>query len=255
MTMYLNDIIAHKRREVPALKLPDMERTRPVRDPARSLRKRPLIAEIKKCSPSRGELALSDDITNRALAYERGGAGAVSVLTDGRFFRGSYLDLAGISRSAGLPVLCKDFILAEVQVDSAYLHGADFILLIAAVLNVRELMILTRRARRYSMKVLYEIHDADEMKKIKGLDPELVGVNSRNLTTFEIDYEKAARTISSLRGDFLRVAESGIETPEDMNFFRRAGADAFLVGTALMTAGDPEEKVREFCHTLEAPCS
>lgn len=255
MTTYLNEIIAQKRMEIPALKLPDTERTRPVRDPVRSLRERPLIAEIKKCSPSRGEFALSDDIAGRALAYERGGAGAVSVLTDGRFFRGSFHDLAGISRSGALPVLCKDFILSEVQVDSAYLHGADFILLIAAVLNVRELMILTRRARRYSMKVLYEIHDAEEMKKIRGLDPEMVGVNSRDLRTFAIDREKAARTIAALKGEFLKVAESGIETPGDMTFFRRAGADAFLVGTALMTAGDPEKLVSEFCRALEAPCS
>ena len=120
-----------------------------------------------------------------------------------------------------LPLLCKDFIISEVQVDNAYLHGADFILLIASILNVRELMILTRRARRYSMKVLYELHEADEFEKIKTLDPEMVGVNSRDLATFAIDKKKAMKTIASLPGDFMTIAESGIETPEDITEFQR----------------------------------
>ncbi|TFH38878.1 MAG: indole-3-glycerol-phosphate synthase, partial [Chrysiogenales bacterium] len=243
------------RKELQSLKLPDLSRTRPVIDPVRSLRERPIIAEIKKSSPSRGTINASGDIASRALAYERGGAGAISVLTDSRFFHGSFDSLSIISGSAGVPILCKDFILGEVQIDNAYLHGADFILLIVAVLNVRELLILSSRARRYSMKVLYEIHNVDEFRKIRPLDPEMVGVNSRDLTTFAIDRERAAVTIASLRGEFLKVAESGIESPKHVAHYRSAGADAFLIGTALMTAEYPEGRIRAFHRALGAPCS
>jgi indole-3-glycerol phosphate synthase len=160
--MYLSEIIDHKREEIKSLKLIERPRYRPVMDPVRSLRRNPFIAEIKKASPSRGDINSGVDITRQARAYEQGGAGAVSVLTDTRFFQGSYDYLADLSRDIRLPLLCKDFILSEVQVDNAYHHGADFILLIAAILNVRELMILTRRAARYRMKVLYELHDISE---------------------------------------------------------------------------------------------
>ena len=111
----------------------------------------------------------------------------MSVLTDSRYFHGSYDYLTELSSGVKLPLLCKDFILSEVQIDNAYMHGADFILLIASILNVRELRILSARAGRYSMKVLYELHDGDEFDKIKNLDPELVGVNSRDLKSFSIN--------------------------------------------------------------------
>ena len=144
----------------------------------------------------------------------------MSVLTDSRYFHGSFNYLTELSGSVKLPLLCKDFILSEVQIDNAFAHGADFILLIASILNIRELRILSARAGRYSMKVLYELHDRDEFEKIQDLDPELVGVNSRDLKSFSIDKKRAVETIRSLNGDFLIIAESGIETPERRQEFQ-----------------------------------
>jgi indole-3-glycerol phosphate synthase len=253
--MYLEKIIEHKRQEVKSMRPAEGERHRPVRDPLASLRERPFIAEIKKASPSRGEINAGADITERAGEYQRGGAGAVSVLTDGRYFRGSFTDLGAVSRTCDLPILCKDFIVSEAQIDQAYCHGADFILLIAAALNARELRILSRRAVRYSLKVLYELHDAGEFEKIRGHDLELVGINARNLATFAIDRDRAQATMASVTGSFLKVAESGIETAADVRAFRDAGADAFLIGTALMTAARPSLKLAEFYTALESPCS
>jgi indole-3-glycerol phosphate synthase len=253
--MYLSDILEYKREEIKTLKRGGFNRVRPVMDPVAYLRMKPFIAEIKKASPSRGDINTSEDIISRARLYEAGGAGAVSVLTDRRYFKGSFDFLTRISENVKVPLLCKDFIISEVQVDNAYLHGADFILLIASILNIREMMILSRRARRYSMKVLFELHEAEEFEKIKNLDPEMVGVNSRDLATFGIDRKKAMKTIASLPGDFIKIAESGIETPADIINFRKAGADAFLIGTSLMTAEDPVGKLREFYIALGESCS
>jgi indole-3-glycerol phosphate synthase len=253
--MHLNEIIEHKRREIKTLRPGAVGRLRPVKDPLAVLRERPFIAEIKKASPSRGVIDSAADIVARADEYERGGAGAVSVLTDNRYFMGSFNDLSEISGTCGLPLLCKDFIISEAQVDQAYCHGADFILLIAAALNVREIRILSRRAARYSMKVLYELHDEDEFEKIRHNDLELVGVNSRNLKTFAIDKDRAAATLRAVNGDFTRVAESGIETAEDVRRMRSAGADAFLIGTALMIAESPARTLAEFYDALRPPCS
>jgi indole-3-glycerol phosphate synthase len=253
--MYLKEIIEHKRSEIKNLVPAEQNRQRPVIDPLPHLRAKPFIAEIKKASPSRGMINRDVDIMDHARIYERGGAGAVSVLTDSRYFQGSFGFLTEVSKAVNIPLLCKDFILSEVQLDNAFAHGADFILLIASILNVRELRILARRAQRYSMKVLYEIHDGDEFEKIRSLDLEMVGVNSRDLGTFTINREKAMTTIGSLNGDFMKIAESGIETGEDIITFRKAGADAFLVGTALMIADDPVEKLKEFYSALVDPCS
>ncbi|OHD65004.1 MAG: hypothetical protein A2176_04440 [Spirochaetes bacterium RBG_13_51_14] len=253
--MYLNDIVKHKREEIKGLRLPDISRYRPVMNPLEHLRHRPFIAEIKKASPSHGDINRGADIILLSRQYERGGAGAVSVLTDSRYFHGGFGDLSDISRAVGIPLLCKDFILSEVQVESAFLHGADFILLIAAVLNEHELKTLSRRAARYSMKVLFELHAPEEFDKIRQCDPELVGVNSRDLASFTISKTKAMETLRALRGDFITVAESGIDTGEDIVQFKRAGAGAFLIGTALMTADDPVGKLREFYGALERACS
>ncbi|MBP7735024.1 MAG: indole-3-glycerol-phosphate synthase [Spirochaetes bacterium] len=253
--MYLNEIIEHKRNEIKGLIPSAQSRTRAVLDPLDHLREKPFICEIKKASPSRGAINQAVDIVGQARLYERGGAGAVSVLTDARYFQGSYGFLTEIAGAVKTPLLCKDFIISEIQIDNAFAHGADFILLIASILNVRELYFLTRRAHHYSMKVLYEIHEAEEFRKIKALDPEMVGVNSRDLKTFAINKEKAMGTIGSLNGDFMKIAESGIETADDIIRFRKAGADAYLIGTALMTAGDPAAKLKEFHNALVRPCS
>lgn len=255
MYVYLQEIIKYKREEIKSLKLADRSRNRPPLDPVAYLRNKPFIAEIKKASPSLGDINTDADVVYRARSYEQGGAGAISVLTDSRFFRGDFCHLADISQAVSLPLLCKDFILSEVQIENAYLHGADVILLIAAILTAGELKLLAGKAAACGISVLYEIHRADEFEKIKALDPGLVGVNSRDLTTFKIDTNGALRTISSLKGDFLKTAESGIESARDVLKYRKAGADAFLVGTALMQASDPVAKLKEFRGALEGQCS
>jgi indole-3-glycerol phosphate synthase len=252
--MYLKEIIDHKREEIKTMKPADKNRYRPVKNPLDYLTDRPFIAEIKKASPSHGDIKRGVDIKGQGRLYEQGGAGAVSVLTESRYFHGSFDYLTELSSSVNLPLLCKDFILSEVQIDNAYMYGADFILLIASILNVRELRILSARAGRYSMKILYELHERDEFEKIKNLDPELVGVNSRDLKSFSINKKKAMETISALNGDFLKIAESGIETQDDIRNFKRAGADAFLIGTALMTADNPMDMLKKFYSALETTC-
>jgi indole-3-glycerol phosphate synthase len=253
--MYLQEIIKHKKEEVKTLKVADVARSRPVLNPLDYLRERPVIAEIKKASPSRGDISPGADIVGQARLYEEGGAGAISVLTDSRFFKGSYVDLADISRQARVPLLCKDFIICEVQIENAFLHGADFILLIAAALSAEELARLSARAAGFGMRVLYEVHEIGEIEKIKSLDPELVGVNARDLASFLIEKDKAMETIRSLKGDFFKVAESGIETAGDIIDFKRAGADAFLIGTALMKSADPKARLAQFRAALEGQCS
>ncbi len=253
--MYLNEILEHKQNEINGLVPSTRSRTRTVIDPLDHLREKPFICEIKKASPSRGAINRGVDIVGQASLYERGGAGAVSVLTDARYFQGSFEYLTEVSKEVRIPLLCKDFIISEAQIDNAFAHGADFILLIASILTAGDLRLLTERARRHSMKVLYEIHEGEEFEKIRALDPEMVGVNSRDLKTFAINKEKAMTTIHSLRGDFMKIAESGIETADDIMNFRKAGADAFLIGTALMTADDPAARLKEFYTALAQPCS
>ncbi len=247
MGTYLDKIIHAKRKEVENLSLLERERKRKLFDPVKSLGEKPFITEIKKASPSMGDIKTDVDIVLQAVSYRDSGAGAISVLTDTGFFKGSIEDIASVAREVALPLLCKDFIISEVQVENAYRAGADFILLIAAVLDENELKGLTAAAQSYGLKVLYEIHGSEEFKKFEKLSPELVGVNSRDLKTFSIEKGKAAEVIGGLKkqGGFLVVAESGIENSGDVKMFRDAGADAFLVGTVLMKSADPSEKLRE----------
>jgi indole-3-glycerol phosphate synthase len=252
---YLQEIVQYKRDEIKTLKLADRKREKPLFDSVEHLRKKPFIAEVKKASPSLGDINLGADVVGQARSYEEGGAGAVSVLTDARFFKGSLDYLSDISRAVRLPLLCKDFILSELQVENAYLYGADFILLIAAILSEGEIRLLSQKARDLNMEVLYELHEIEEFQKIKNLELDLVGVNSRDLSSFKISKPKAMETIASLKGGFLKVAESGIETAKDILSFKQAGADAFLVGTVLMTSADPVGKLKEFARALEASCS
>ncbi len=248
--MYLDEIIAYKKEEARGMKSPSSSRTRPLHDPVAALKSAQFIAEIKRSSPSRGDIRLDVDHVAQARLYRQGGAGAISVLTDKKYFKGGFGILRDVSAAADIPLLCKDFIVSEVQVEAAYASGADFILLIAAALDESELKRLSLRATGLGMKVLYEIHEPSEFDRIRDCGPELVGVNSRDLKTFIIDKDQAARTIAGLKGDFLKIAESGIETADDIRLFARHGADAFLVGTALMTSDDPASKLGEFASAL-----
>lgn len=252
----LAEIITHKREEIARLTVPRIIRVKPVMPVHSCLREKPFIAEVKKMSPSGGEINLRCDPVAQAGIYTRAGAGMVSVLTDEKFFGGSMEDLLSVSNAHHIPVLCKDFIVDEIQIERAYIYGADMILLIVAALSDTEIKTLSQCAERFGMAVLYEIHERGEFERIRHLYPLVVGVNSRDLRTFRIDHDAAAEVMRSLPRHILRIAESGISTAADVARMKKAGADAFLVGTALMRSDDPAGLLEELlCAAGAAPCS
>lgn len=203
-----------------------------------------IIAEIKKASPSKGVLAAEFDPAGLARAYERGGAAALSVLTEERFFEGRLADLQAAREAVPLPALRKDFTLEEYHVAEAAAHGADAVLLIAAILASRQLEQLREYAARFGMAALVEVHDEEELRA--GLDSgaELIGVNNRDLRTFEVSLETSLRLAEQIPAGILKVSESGIHSAEDLRKLRAAGFDAFLVGERLMMSSDPAAAIR-----------
>ncbi len=251
--MYLHDIIEHKKKEIQSLQLFSYERKKDLLNPLEFLKTKPFIAEIKKASPSLGTINSEVDIIKQAQIYESHNAGAISVLTDKKYFKGDLTFLHEVSHNVNIPLLCKDFIISDIQIENAYRAGADMILLIVAVLSEKELEALSKKAESLNLIVLYEIHAIDEFEKIKNLNLKMVGINSRNLKTFEIDKVRAAQYMNELKkydGDFLKVSESGIENTDDIKLFKEHGADAFLIGTALMRSPDPGEQLKQFYSVL-----
>jgi indole-3-glycerol phosphate synthase len=202
-----------------------------------------VIAEVKRRSPSKGDLAPGLDPAELALAYERGGATCLSVLTDVEFFGGSAGDLRAARAATSLPVLRKDFTVSPADVCDARIMGADAVLLIAAALDDDELSELHTLAIDIGLDVLVEVHDESELDRALAVDAHLVGVNQRDLETFEVDNERAARVGRAMPDSVVRVAESGIRGPDDAASLGAAGFDAVLVGELLVTSGDPEAAV------------
>ncbi len=215
----------------------DFERALQGRAPA-------VIAEIKQASPSKGKLAEQFDPASLARSYERGGAAALSVLTDEKYFRGSLKDLESARAAAALPVLRKDFTIDPYHVLEAAAHGADAILLIAAILSEREMRDLRELAERYRMAALVEVHDGEELGAALGSGARMVGVNNRNLHSFEVDLEVALRLAEKIPDGVLKVAESGIHSHADVERLAAAGYRAFLVGEHLMKSADPAQALR-----------
>ena len=205
----------------------------------------PLIGEIKRASPSRGPIALDLDPVKLAQAYERGGAACLSVLTEGRYFKGSLGDLKAARGACALPVLRKDFIVDEYQLQEARGAGADAVLLIAAALEPKQLHDLAALARDLKLDVLVEIHDESELESAAAIKPELLGINNRNLKTLIVDRDTFARLAPAAMGVAPLVTESGIRDASDVRAAMGAGASALLVGEVLSAAADPEAKVRE----------
>ena len=203
-----------------------------------------IIAEIKKASPSRGLLAPDFDPVRLARQYEAGGAAALSVLTDEAFFQGSLADLAAARGVCRLPVLRKDFTLDENHVMEAAAGGADAILLIAAILETGEIRGLAARAAGYGMAALVEVHNELELAKALDAGAEIIGVNNRDLTTFEATLETSLRLAAHIPPGVLKVSESGIRSARDIERLREAGYQAFLVGEHLMKSPDPAEALR-----------
>jgi indole-3-glycerol phosphate synthase len=198
-----------------------------------------VIAEIKKASPSRGVLAEEFDPAEIAHEYERGGAAALSVLTDEKHFQGSLQDLGAARAAAHLPALRKDFTIDAYHVHQAAAYGADAILLIAAILTERQMRDFRELAERYRMAALVEVHDADELGPAVASGARIIGVNNRDLRTFEVSLETSLRLADRMPSGVVRVAESGIHSAADVARLRAAGYQAFLVGEHLMKSGDP----------------
>ena len=201
-----------------------------------------VIAEVKRASPSKGPIAPDLDAVAQALAYRRGGAAAVSVLTEPTRFAGSLDDLAAVA-ATGVPALRKDFVVDPYQVWEARAAGAAAVLLIVAALDDRQLSLLHEEVRRAGLDALVEVHDRAEVARASRLGARIVGVNARDLRTFELDREAFARLRPELPPGVLAVAESGISTPAEILDAAAAGADAVLVGESLVRATDPAAAV------------
>ena len=203
-----------------------------------------VVAEVKRRSPSRGELASDLDPVERAGRYAAGGAAAISVLTEPHHFSGSDDDLVGARKASGIPVLRKDFTLDERQIWEARAIGADAVLLIVAVLDDERLTALLGAAAEAGIDALVEVHSTQEAERALEAGAEIVGVNNRDLGTFEVDLATSERIAPMLEGVPVRVAESGIFDASDGRRMADAGFDAVLVGEALVRAADPEALIR-----------
>ncbi|MEI2731309.1 MAG: indole-3-glycerol phosphate synthase TrpC [Dermatophilaceae bacterium] len=205
-----------------------------------------VIAEVKRASPSKGSLAPIADPAGLAAQYAAGGATAVSVLTEGRRFRGSLADLADVRAAVDIPVLRKDFVVDRYQVLEARAYGADLVLLIVAALEQHDLVGLRESIESLGMTALVEVHDEDETRRAVDAGARVIGVNARNLKTLEVDRSVFARLRPLVPDELVTVAESGIRDVADVQDYASAGARAVLVGEALVTTGTPRATVASF---------
>ncbi len=204
-----------------------------------------VIAEIKKASPSKGVMRENFIPEQIAKSYEKGGAACLSVLTDVDFFQGGDEYLKQARAACSLPVIRKDFIIDPYQVVEARVMGADCILLIAACLEDEQMKSLAELANSLGMDVLIEVHDEEELQRSLPLNQALVGINNRNLRTFEVSLDTTLRMLEQIPADRIVVTESGIHSPEDVKLMREHSVNAFLVGEAFMRAEEPGERLAE----------
>ena len=249
----LKEILATKRAEIERLRprAAELDRQAQTRTDFRDFRgaltARPpsIIGEIKKASPSKGVLAAQFDPVSIARMYLTGGAAALSVLTDRQFFQGGLADLEAARAVVTLPVLRKDFTLDAFHVIEAAAHGADAILLIAALLDEKELRRLRELAAQYRMDALVEVHNASELEAALGSGAQIVGVNNRNLHTFDVTLETSLKLAEKIPANVVKVSESGIHSHADVARLADAGFHAFLVGEHLMKSADPAAALKE----------
>lgn len=257
----LEEIVWHKEEEVDQMReklsLQQLQRqvleAPPTRDFVAALRqgktKPALIAEVKKASPSKGILREDFDPVEIALKYQKGGASCISVLTDEKFFSGSFENLALVRAKVDLPLLCKDFVIYPYQMYMARVRGADAVLLIAAILSDQDLQYFVKIAKTLKMAALIEVHSLAELERVLTIDGvSLVGINNRNLEDFSVDLQTTCELLAA-KGNQLQernilvVSESGLHTPEDLTLVQQAGVSAVLIGESLVKHPDPEEAI------------
>jgi indole-3-glycerol phosphate synthase len=257
--MYLKKIVEHKNQDPDFLAAKEedwdgrLEKAMsPRRSLTQSLRTSPssepsIIAEMKRASPSKGSFAFQGTVEEQVAKYQRGGARAVSVLTNEAFFSGTLEDLRAAKAGTSLPLLRKDFLTEEWEIPQAKLFGADAILLIAAILTDLEMETMINRALQCDLEVLLEIHDQVELERVLHLNtaPHAVGINNRNLNTFEVSLETTARLASGIPKEICRISESGFATRSDLLRFDGI-VDAFLIGESLMRSQQPEQTLRDW---------
>ncbi|HEX8004077.1 MAG TPA: indole-3-glycerol phosphate synthase TrpC [Mycobacteriales bacterium] len=240
--------LAAREAETPMDRLKEIaQRTPPARDSVTIL-KRPgvaVIAEVKRRSPSKGDLAEIGDPAALASAYADGGAAVVSVLTEQRRFGGTLADLVAVRRAVDVPVLRKDFVVSPYQIWEARAFGADLVLLIVAALEQTALVSYVERVESLGMTPLVEVHDEDELDRAVDAGAHVIGVNARNLKTLDVDRDTFARLAPRLPANAVKVAESGVRGVADLRAYAAAGADAVLVGENLVTGRDPRHAVAE----------
>lgn len=205
-----------------------------------------LIGEVKRASPSQGDINASMEPLTQAESYVAGGADAISVLTDVSFFKGNFNDLEQVAKTVNVPVLNKDFIINKRQINRAYNHGADIVLLIVTILNDEELLEFYNYATGLDLNVIVEVHDEAELKRALKISPRIIGINNRDLKTFTVDIANTEILLSKYRTDGIHfIAESGIHTSEDARRMKASGASGMLVGESLMRSDSIENKIKE----------
>ena len=253
MDSILKMIIEEKKKEVDHYRtkgIPELEVFRQPKSLVNELKnsmEMAVIAEFKRASPSKGLINGLCLPGEQAKLYQEAGASAISVLTDSTFFKGSFRDLEEVKRSVDLPVLCKDFIIDEIQIDLAFRAGADLILLIAAALEAERLRELYLYARSLGLEVLVEVHQENELNDALKTGAQLIGVNNRDLRTFKVSMEKTALLGPKVReAGAMFISESGFHGREDALIAAKAGAHALLIGEILMITDTPKIKMTEF---------
>ncbi|WP_416828784.1 indole-3-glycerol phosphate synthase TrpC [Ectobacillus polymachus] len=242
MMTILDTIVAQKRLEVEELRQSgfgdETIRTHPSLVEKLKNKNMTIISEIKRASPSKGDLSIHVDVQQQAKSYEQFGAGAISILTDSMFFKGSFQDLTNARKVVNVPLLCKDFMIDELQLQRANSAGADIILLIVAALSPKRLQELYDYAKALGLEAIVEIHNEEELQTALQIHPEIIGINNRNLKTFKVDLQTTEKLASQVKeAGILLISESGIHSRADVLRVKEAGANGILVGEALMKAG------------------
>lgn len=254
MNTFLSKIIAHKREvlklQKEAISLEHFKQNLTDRTPISLLSSlqqsaNGIIAEFKRSSPSQGNINRSANLLKTIKLYEKSGASALSILTEERFFKGSLSDIKNIRDKTTLPILRKDFIIDEYQVYQAKQIGADAILLIASALSLSQCIQLSQVAHHLSLEVLLEIHEENELEYLK-CQPDIVGINNRNLHSFEVSIDISMQLIKQIPTDYFTISESGIDNKETIRTLKESGFDGFLIGSALMQSSKPHSLLGQF---------